>query len=174
MPTPIGPWLRAARLAQTNPDTGRPWSQEYAAERVTSETGRKLYRETLNGYERGKGMEPATLEWLVGFWQRYGVEAPDLTPEQPELSFEKQQLALLLRQVEAQERQANAMELHVRLLARQTIATEAMAVARGAPLPGSRDDWIALEDEILALGQSALADRRSQAPRSASLPLGEG
>ena len=59
--TPIARWLREARLSQSHPDTGRPWSQQYAAERVTAETGWTLHRENLVGYEGGKGMQPETL-----------------------------------------------------------------------------------------------------------------
>lgn len=137
----------------------------------------------------GKGVDYSTYaQWEAGtqtpkedslapvfaFWRKRGAEPPTMEAPQRPPSLEERQLALLERQVIAAERQAAAMELHVRLLARQTIATEAMAVQQGATLPSSSDDWVALEDDLLALGQRVLADRRSLAPLSAHLPSGEG
>lgn len=126
---------------------------------------------TYAQWESGRTTPKASsLEPVFRYWEERGVPRFTAQPARPILSVEERQLALLERQVEAQERQAAAMELHVRLLARQTIATEAIAAAQGATLPGSGAEWVALEDELLALGQSVLADRLSQAQPSAQLP----
>jgi hypothetical protein len=143
--TQIADWLRAARLAQTNPDTGRPWSQAYLADRVTQETGWRLYREAYVGYEQGKGMAPETLQRFVDFWARYGVEPPDLTPPAPERSLDE-------RAVLAAERQAAAAELQATLMVRHVAALEAIA----AKLTGEQQTQQAWT-ETEAWAQSALA-----------------
>lgn len=152
--TPISQWLKSARLSQTNPDTGRPWSQEYLAERVSQETGWKLYREAYVGYERGAGMQPETLARFVDFWTRYGVEGPDLTEKDPPLSLEE-------RAVVAAERQAEAAVAQTTLMARQVALLEQIATSLTGQLPAAQ----AAEDaDTRAWALMAAAGLRPLAP----------
>lgn len=106
----IGQWLRAARLAQRHPVTGRPWSQEYAVERIREEASwPTLYRPNYVGYENGRGMEPETLDRLARFWAGYGVEAPRSGPAAPERTLEERAVLAAERQAAALERIAEVM-----------------------------------------------------------------
>lgn len=99
----LAEWLRSAREAQVNPATGKPWSQAYAAQRITEATGKTLYREALNGYENGKGMEPETYDRIVAFWRPlYTVAPPALNAKNgPPLSLEERAVLAAEALVEA-------------------------------------------------------------------------
>lgn len=152
--TPIAAWLKASRLSQTHPETGRPWSQAYLAERMSAETGWTLYREAYVGYEQGKGMLPETLARFVDFWAKRGVDAPDLSEPAPALSLEERAVIAAERQAAAAERQATAVEAMV-----------AMFVGR-APDP-------TVVEAMQAWGQAALARSQSPAPLDAPTPTTE-
>lgn len=109
----LSQWLRSARLSQRHPETGKPWSQAYLAQRVTEETGWTLYREAYVYWENGtRGMQPETLQRFVDFWAKYGVEAPDLTDPEPAPALSLEERAVL-----AAERQAAAAEAQTILMA---------------------------------------------------------
>lgn len=172
--TPIADWLRETRERQVNPSTGKSWSQGYMAQRLEEELGWRLGRENYNKYETGKTTpNPETLKRFVDFWTSHGEAAPNLASGEPPLSIEERTVRAMERQAEAAERQATAMEMHVRLLARQTIATEAIAARQGATLPEG-PDLLAMEDELLALAQRVLDGTRSRSPQSDPLHAAEG
>jgi hypothetical protein len=153
--TPIAAWLKAARLAQTNPETGRPWSQAYLAERVTAEMGWTLYREAYVGYEQGKGMLPETLARFVAFWAKYGVAGPDLSEQKPALSLEE-------RAVKAAEDQARAMEEANEIARAQLNLMRLLVPAdRAAELAAFGAAWAA---PLLARTPQRLPDPTGQTP----------
>lgn len=133
--------LRDARLSQRHPVTGRPWSQEYAVERIREEAGwTTLYRPNYIGWENGRGMAPETLERLVAFWASHGVAGPDLTPPEPAPDLPTALMALA-RELEASrlgreraEERAESAERALAALASRVAALEAAArPERSAP-----------------------------------------
>lgn len=151
--TPIAQWLRDARLRQTNPDTGRPWSQEFLVDRVRAETGWTLHRPNYVGYERGAGMEPDTLQRFIDFWHKYGVEAPDLTEKPAPLSLEE-------RAVVAAERQADAAEAMVAEQRRSNGLLAALLTVRSERLAPEEQEQLA--EFLLVHGQASPLHEPSQ------------
>jgi transcriptional regulator of met regulon len=167
--TPIAAWLRAARAQQTDPRTGkRGWSQAYTAERITAETDRALYREQLNAYENGRGMQQATYDWFVDFWAQHGVTgAPEINAKaEPVLSLEERAVLAAERQAQALEDQVEATKANTLMLSR------VLAALMGRPRP--EDDDPTEEDadeaiaELLAGEGSSMSRRPTHHPRPAA------
>lgn len=129
---------------------------------------------TYARWESGKVTPKAdSLRTVFDYWEARGVRPFVAVAAEREPSIEERTIRALELQAASAKRQADAMEMHVRLLARQTIATEAIATRQGAKLP-TGPAMTAQEDEILALVRSALAHTPSQGREARHLPAGEG
>lgn len=157
----LAQWLIRARASRGDDYTAEVFLGELRAEAGTA-PNIATYRQWESGATTPKAV---TLAPVIAFWTARGVTPPSTTSGPPP-SLEE-------RAVLAAERQAAAMELHVALLARQTMATEAIARQQGARLP-SGAELEAAEDEILAYGRSLLDRMLSRALLAGQLPSGEG
>jgi hypothetical protein len=177
---PVNAWLRATRLRQADPDSGRFLSQERlvdevnawsAARGLLNEHGQpwRLHRPNYNGYEREsspKTPEPETLRRFVQFWAERGEPGPEeyeAGPEPvqpPDLATALTALAEELRAMR-EERAAWAVEL--------AAMREELAGLRGEPLPGLAERAAETARAADELARKAAAGSVSQ-PRPSALP----
>lgn len=115
--TPLARWLKETRLAQTNPETGRAWTQDYFLARMKASTGWAPAYPNYNAIEQGKTSPRSdTVAKLVAFWATVGVPEPDLSPLPDPISLEE-------RRVRAAERANEIAEEGNALLRDQIAAT---------------------------------------------------
>jgi hypothetical protein len=129
---PINEWLRATRERQVNPDTGRPWSQEYLVARVNewadglgllNENGQPwhLHRPNYVGYEGAKVPEAETLRRFTAFWADHGEPGPEAMESAPAAEPAPDLATALLAMARAAE--AMATELAAMRAERELLAT---------------------------------------------------
>lgn len=155
----------------------RKWSATALFEDCHEALG--LGPKSLTSFKRVLVDKEMPAEWAAALTKRYGAPSPEaVTPRKPvDVRIEERRLELLELQVaaanraaDAAERQAAAMEWHVALLERQTVATEALAAAQ-LPAELLRSPELDRQVELLrAWGQASRARTMSPATQGDPLP----
>lgn len=159
-PSTFGDWLKAARQAQTQPENGRPWTQDYFLDRLRAETGWAPTKAPYIALERGESQpRPENRARFIAFWKAHGVELPELTPPAPVLTYEQEHLELL--------REANKINGERLVEERRTanaLSTIAAAFTPGAPTTPLGQSMAALIHAFVAQEEAKLGSPPPQGP----------